>query len=59
MLTIVQLADGCYKVTVEFKTDNVHIVRNWIFAETESNAEPVNGGEVIRLEFKHDVRENK
>ena len=56
MLTIVQLSDGCYRVTVDYQAENVHILKVWTFAVAESDAEPAAEGETIRLEFKTDTR---
>ena len=53
MLQIVQLQDGCYKVTVDYSNDEGFAIhREWIFTETDSNAQPMKGGERIELEFK-------
>ena len=52
MLQMVQLQDGCYRVTVDYTRDGVTIHKEWIFAVTESDAEPLDGGEQIILEIK-------
>lgn len=49
MLQIVQLQDGCYRVTVDYSVDGITIHREWTFAVAESDAEPLEGGELIRL----------
>lgn len=52
MLQIVQLQDGCYKVTVDYSVNGSFVIhREWIFAETESDAKPLENGERIILEF--------
>lgn len=51
MLTMVQLEDGCYKVTVDYSCDGFSMHREWIFRETESDAQPMADGELIRLAF--------
>lgn len=57
MLTIVQLEDGCYRVTVDFQpNEHTHVLKFWTFAVTESNAEPMADGDKIQLEFKCDIR---
>ena len=52
MLQIMQLEDGCYKVIVDYSMDGFSIHKEWIFAVAESDAEPLEGGELIILEFK-------
>ena len=53
MLQIIQLQDGCYHVTVDYSVDGFTIHREWIFAVTESDAEPMVDGEQIVLEWYH------
>lgn len=50
MLQIIQLADGNYRVIVDYSVDGLTIHKEWVFAVTESDAEP--SGERITLEFK-------
>lgn len=52
MLTIVQLMDGCYKVTIDYSYDGFAMHKEYIFAEAESTADPDPSGECIRLSFK-------
>ena len=52
MLQIVQLQDGCYKVVVDYSAEGFVLHKEWIFRPTESDAEPLEGGECITLEFK-------
>ncbi len=52
MLQIMQLEDGCFKVIVDYATHGFRIHREWIFAVTESDAEPSEDGELIILHFK-------
>lgn len=53
MLQIVQLQDGCYKVILDYSVEGVFTVhREWTFAEAESDAEPLENGENIRVELK-------
>ncbi len=52
MLQIVQLQDGNFKVVIDYHTDGHAIHLEWIFAETESDAEPLEGGLKINLELK-------
>lgn len=52
MLEIVQLQDGCYRVTVDYSGDGYSVHREWIFAVTDSDAEPLENGENIRIAFK-------
>ena len=54
MLTLVQLADGCYKLVIEFSTDGFRLHREFIFAETEFNAEPLDGGDRYCFELSTD-----
>lgn len=49
MLTIVQLEDGCYKVTVDISIPGCTMHREWVFRTAESDALPLDGGE--RLVF--------
>lgn len=52
MLQIVQLQDGCYKVIIDYSVDGFTVHREWIFAVTKSDAQPLEGGDCIILEFK-------
>ena len=52
MLELVQLTDGCYKVTIDYSCDGFAMHREYTFRATESNAEPCENGEVIRLRFE-------
>lgn len=52
MLQIVQLQDGCYRVVLDFISDGLTIHREWTFRVTESDAEPLEGGDQITLEFE-------
>ena len=39
MLTIVRLEDGCYRVTVDYKSENGSAIHcEWTFTEAESDA---------------------
>lgn len=52
MLRIAQLTDGCYKVTLEYTVDgSFKIIREWIFAVTDSDADEDENGELIVIEF--------
>lgn len=51
MLQMIQLQDGCYRVIVDYTMDGITIHKEWTFAITESDAEPLEGGELIRLAF--------
>ena len=51
MLTLVQLTDGCYKLIVNIQTDSFTIHHEYTFKEVESNAEPRENGEVIKIDF--------
>ena len=52
MLTIVQLRDGCYKVTIDYTFgDSVRIYREYIFRLAESDAEPDEDGERIIIDL--------
>lgn len=52
MLTIVQLKDGCYRVTVEYTTPDGHqFRREWTFAVTTSDAEADEDGDFIVIKF--------
>ncbi len=52
MLQMVQLQDGRYKLTIDYNSDSFAIHREWIFELAESDAEPLENGERIILEFK-------
>ena len=52
MITIVQLADGCYKVTIDFSVGGFSVHKEYTFALTESNAEPKADGEKMQFELK-------
>ena len=52
MLQIVQLTDGCYKVTIDYSCDGFAMHREYIFKAATSDAEPCENGEVIRLRFE-------
>ena len=52
MLQMVQLQDGCYRVTVDYEGQDFSLHKEWIFAVTESDADPMENGERITLEFK-------
>ena len=52
MLQIVQLQDGCYKVSIDYSADDFAIHKEYTFKPCESNADPMDNGEKIRLEFK-------
>lgn len=52
MLQLVQLTDGCYKVTVDYSRDGFAMHREYIFKVATSDAEPCENGEVIRLRFE-------
>lgn len=49
MLQIVQLQDGCYRVTLDYSVDGFSIHREWTFKVTESDALPALDGELIVL----------
>ena len=49
MLQMVQLQDGCYRVTLDYSVDGIAIHKEWTFAVIESDAEPLENGELIRL----------
>lgn len=49
MLQMVQLQDGCYRVTLDYSVDGFSIHREWVFKETESDALPAEDGELIIL----------
>ena len=51
MLRMIQLEDGCYHVTVDYSCEGFCIHREWIFTETESDAKPLEGGDMIQLAF--------
>ena len=51
MLTLVQLEDGCYLLTLDVRIGGVMLHRRWVFALAESDAKPIEGGETIRLQF--------
>ena len=55
MLQIVQLQDGCYRVTLDVVIGNNEIHRTWTFAVTESTAEPDPTGEYLILPIKVDL----
>ena len=53
MFQLVQLEDGCYHLTVDYRSENgIAIHLEWVFREAESDANPLNGGICISLEFK-------
>lgn len=52
MFTLVQLMDGCYRVTVDFVRDGIAVHYEWIFAVTTSDAEPDPAGERIVVKFE-------
>lgn len=53
MLQIIQLEDGCYRVTVDYTAPNGFTIHKvWTFSVTNSDAKPLESGEVIILEFK-------
>lgn len=49
MLTLVQLADGCYKLVIEYSGEGYSFHREYTFTPAESDAEPAEGGEKIVL----------
>ncbi len=52
MLKIVQLTDGCYKVTIEYSApDGLRYFREWTFVEAESDADEDESGERIIIDF--------
>lgn len=51
MLTIVQLTDGCYRVTVDYSVDGFTMHREYVFTLATSSAEPDPSGECIRLKL--------
>lgn len=52
MLQLVQLTDGCYKVTIDYSQDGFAMHREYTFKVATSDAEPCENGEVIRLRFE-------
>lgn len=52
MLQIVQLQDGCHRVTLDYSVDGFAMHLEYIFRVAESDAEPLEGGERIVLELK-------
>lgn len=49
MVTLVQLTDGCYKLTIDVILEGLKIHREYTFAKTETQAEPLKDGEYFRL----------
>lgn len=52
MLHIVQLKDGCYKIEVDFARGDLHVHWEKTMKPTESDADPLDGGDEFRLEFR-------
>lgn len=53
LLHIVQLTDGCYKIEIDYSSgESFHLHWEKIMKPVESDAEPVDGGEEFRLEFR-------
>lgn len=52
MLTLVQLADGKYRLTLDYSQDGSAIHAEWIFAVTESDAEPAEHGYKLVIRFE-------
>ena len=57
MLQLVQLTDGCYKVTIDYSRGGFAMHREYTFKAATSDAEPCDNGEVIRLRFEGDGTE--
>lgn len=57
MLEIVQLMDGCYRVTIDFVSHGFAMHREFTFKPCESSAEVDPSGEKIVLELKQDYSE--
>lgn len=57
MLELVQLTDGCYKVTIDYSCDGFAMHREYTFKTATSDAEPCDNGEVIRLRFEGEETE--
>ena len=51
-MCLVQLEDGNYRLIIDYTRDGFHLYREYVFAETHSDAKPLEGGDVIKLEFK-------
>ena len=51
MLTIVQLQDGCYKVTIDYSVGGLTVHQEWTFRPAESNAEPNPNGERVVIKW--------
>lgn len=51
MFHMVQLEDGCYRVSVDFSIKSTHVHYEWTFRETESEAEE-SGKFCINLKFE-------
>ena len=52
LLHIVQLKDGCYKIEVDFARGDLHVHWEKTMKPTESDADPLDGGDEFRLEFR-------
>ena len=57
MLELVQLTDGCYKVTIDYSCDGFAMHREYTFKAATSDSEPCDNGEVIRLRFEGEETE--
>ena len=55
MLHIVQLEDGCYKVTVNHKLNGTKVHYEWTFKKTESEAKPSETGMQIHFVFENET----
>ena len=55
MIRLERLTDGNYRLTLEVHMEDISIFKTWTFAETDSDAEPVEGGaDSFRFELKLD-----
>lgn len=55
MLTLQQLKDGVYKLTLDITIGKNHVLRTWYFAKVDpSTAEPDPHGEKFRWKIKVD-----
>lgn len=55
MLTLQQLTDGTFKLTLDLTIGNNHILRTWYFVKVQpSTAEPDPHGEKFRWKIKVD-----
>lgn len=52
MLELVQLQDGCYRLTLDYEVEGYKAHITFEFQKVESDSEPLEGGERIVINLK-------